>query len=145
MRLIDDVVLAEGQRKADDRALVTAGRAAQMLRMDRRHVRLYAHAGELRGDWVETPKQRKGERLMQLVFTKGEVRRFRQLLEDRQRRRPTRREQIDLPLVSAQRARPQSWRWAAFTPRMLKARIGADGSQVGSSTRAIAERKRRVG
>lgn len=144
MRLIEDVVLAEGQRKADDRALVTAGRAAQMLRMNRRHVQLYAHAGELRGEWMETPRQRKGQRLMQLVFTKGEVRRFRQLLEDRERRRPTRREQLDLPLVSARRATPQPWTWAAFRPRMLKARP-RDGSQVRSWPSAIAERKHKAG
>lgn len=145
MRLIDVEAYAEGQRKAEDRALVTCGRAAQMLRMDRRNVRQYAHAGDLRGEWIEGPhRRRNGERDMQLVFTKGEVRRFRELLEDRRRRRPTRREQLDLPLVSTQRPRPQSWRFAAWKPRMLKAQA-AERSRSGSSARENAERKRRVG
>lgn len=119
----------------DDRVLVTVGRAAQMLRMDRRNVRLYAHAGELVGAQVEGAYLAHGVRAIQLVFTKGEVRRFRQALENRQRRRPTRAAQLDLPLRTAGRPRPQSWRWAAFKPswrpRMLKAE-GVERSRSGS-------------
>jgi hypothetical protein len=117
---IDFDIYAAAQQRADDRVRVTVGRAAQMLRMSRQAVLKYAHAGELLGDEIEGAQMRRGTRVQQWVFAKGEVRRFRQLLEDRRRRRPARAAQLTLPLVRATRAKPRSWRWATFKPRMLK-------------------------
>jgi len=143
MRL-DVEVLAGGQQHADDRLAVTLGRAAQMLRMSRQAVLKYAHAGELDGEWIEGAHVARGVRSMQLVFTKGEVRRFRQLLEDRRRRRPSRDAQLALPLASTTPAKPQPWRWAAFTPRMLKAVMPTGGCRSTTWTREKTQRSRGI-
>lgn len=116
-------MLARRQRNADDRVLVTVGRAAQMLRMSRRAVWNYLAAGELSAQAVEGPHVTRGDRVMQMVLMKGEVRRFRQVLEDRRRRAATvRSKQLALPLVvTAPVLRPRSWRLARFKPVMIPA------------------------
>ncbi len=58
------------QRARDDRVLVSAGRAAQMLRVTRHVVRWFHVTGQLEGEVIE------GVHRDQVVFCKGELRRF---------------------------------------------------------------------
>lgn len=128
-------LLAIEQRSRDDRAGVTLGRAAQMLRMRRQVVLRYVHAGELRGEWLEGSEVRGGKRVQQLVLRKGEVRRFRQALEDRRRRvapiAAAGQLQLQLmrPTAGMRRPKPDPWRIVAPF-RMAKAALEAKGAGV---------------
>jgi hypothetical protein len=116
--------------------------------MSRQAVLTYAHAGAIVGEWIEGAAVARGTRSLQLVFRKAEVRRFRQLLEDQRRRRPTARsKQMALPLTLAPAPvlRPQSWRLATFKPAMIGAGRGAkvvdrqlDGQGSGKEKTAVA-------
>jgi hypothetical protein len=151
-RLVDDVdfdALERRRRNADDQEMVTAGRAAQMLRMTDRAVRYYAEAGEVHGRHhglvgvrLEGPRRGATARTRQVVFTKAEVRRFRELLEDRRRRSAPHRKQLALPLVAPPPAiarRPEPW--GAFRPVMLK--LGRQKTS-GSGSRPVEIRREKT-
>ena len=76
------IYLEDEQRRTDDQVLVTVGRAARMLRVRRGTVRWYVEAGQLANETVE------GTCRLQLVFRKGEIRRFLLARAERRGRRP---------------------------------------------------------
>jgi hypothetical protein len=142
-------MLEQHHRSTDDRIGVTLGRAAQMLRMTRQAVLKYVHAGGLRGEWIEGAEVRAERRVAQLVLRKGEVRRFRQALEDQRRRNRTGSSQqlgLPWPLVRTARAKPTPWpqRWRPVMAKVSlpKAKVSVVDRQ--PNHRGIAKGKRRV-
>ena len=82
-------------------ALVTVGRAAEMLRMSRHAVRDYIHSGALLAERVAG-----ANRSMQFVVRESEVRRFLHVLANGEPRPPINGQQLGLPLRWRARGRP---------------------------------------
>jgi hypothetical protein len=108
---------------ADDRTLITTGRAAEMLRVTPEGVRWYIRTGLLAGIVAEGP-----HRSRQLMVLKGEARRLNAARAEwvgRRRRARAHEGQWLLPLV-VERVAPRTpvrWTLARFRPRMAKARL----------------------